>query len=213
MQPLTGQEKKSLLEDRIYHRMAEVNLCANMAQLLASYGRDRHAKLMLDGRAAYESPSLKELSDPVIDTGIVMCRVLMEFLGVRCRNGVLLQVRTQQADDVSMADFGLPFVTPDKVAQGYPGLPPIDVSEAMVATLSAANKGIGHLTRVPARKLDLLYLEVACRSVLSLMNRHLYQALGYPERSFTSHVGCWVKEGRRHVNGGHAPNSGPQTDG
>lgn len=208
MQPLTEQEKKSLLEDRIYHRMAEVNLCATMAKLLLISGRDRQVMLMLDGQAAYQSPSLKELSDPVIDTGIIMCRVLMEFLGVRCRNSALLQVKTQQADDVSMRDFGLPFITPDEVAQGHPELAPVDVTQAMIETLGAANKGIGHLTRIPARKLDLWCLDVACLSVLNLMGRHLYQALGYSRPVFSSHIGCWVKT----VDRERALNAGSQSD-
>jgi hypothetical protein len=185
MQDLNDQQKEILLKDRIPPRMAEVYLCGFMARLLIRSGGEPPATLTIADRVSCEFASLKELTDPILDTGIMMCRVLMDFLGISSRrqpepDGSLEQLaKPKYPDDMTLLNFGMPFISLNQAIQGYPPYTSDRIEKALLRTLRTANRGIGHLTPILARTLDLEDLDIACQTVVGLVNRHLYEALGY----------------------------------
>jgi hypothetical protein len=182
---LDPAEMEFLLKDRIPARMAEVHLSGFMARLLIKYGGDPQVTLKIADQATYDLVSLKVLSDPILDTGIMMCRVLMEFLGIKwvrssAPKGRLVRISGSKfPDDLKLTSFGPQLISLNQVRQGYPNCTPDQIEKSLLHTLSTANRGIGHLTPIKARELSLEDLEISCQAVFTLVNRHLYEALGH----------------------------------
>ena len=81
---LTAEQKQLLLEDRIPIRMEEVAVGAFFARLVTQHPKqDRPLTLTLHLSQSFSLPAITTLAYPTIDAGLLMCRVLMEFLGVR----------------------------------------------------------------------------------------------------------------------------------
>ena len=62
----------------------------------------------------FETDRFEWLFHPAYDTGILMCRAMMEFLGIGYRVHRMFQKREppiDRVDDVCLLDFGIQFIT------------------------------------------------------------------------------------------------------
>lgn len=190
MPPPRDESLDHLLDDRIYFRMEEVAVCGFTARLLLRHGGEHRVALNIGHEARYEFCSLRQLSNPILDTGIMMCRVLTEFLGLKFSpkpvpTGKLVFLTTPKyATDINLFSLIGRFITMEDVNNSHKTFNADDAEKALFRTLRAANQGIGHLTPTLARDLDLTDLDLACQVVMTLVNDHLYAKLGRPRVNF-----------------------------
>jgi hypothetical protein len=177
-----------LLEVHIPARLRELGWCAAMANLARVDSGPLSVDLCFGTVARCRLDKLEWISFPAFDVGILMCRALLEFLGVaygpanksrhepaRLEQRKLDRIR---ADDVCLMHFGLPLITEDEAVKGDDAATNVELLDALLSTLRAGHKGIAHLTSTRGRDLRLEHLEMACRQVVLLIRRHLYERRG-----------------------------------
>jgi len=183
MANLTPEQKAQLLEDRLYWRMYEVHLCKIISGLVDHHGFAVSTNIAIANLETHQFDSFKEIAYPIIDIGIVMCRALMQFLGIYYSDaggGSLIAGQAKMHTDVTLFDFRNKYVQLDDLHRG-PHRLTRQQKNALCRTLEAGNKGIAHLTSRPARRLQLPVLAQGCETVLQLMNQHLYVPVtGHP---------------------------------
>lgn len=126
-------------------------------------------------------------TNPVIEAGLVHCRALLEFLGLRVdgKDHRLLVDRgpKPRVDDWVIEDFAnasgpLPRVTPSDAVAAYNG-DPKEAEAALAGVLHLANKGLAHITAgLAVSAMDMQQLEIASRGIPALVCIHLYRRLG-----------------------------------
>jgi hypothetical protein len=136
----------------------------------------------IDGKLAVEG-NLYAFTNPAIEAGLVHCRALLEFLGLRLSNGQLGALKKRRGSDIGIENFHnasgpLSKVTPDDALNRYDGGRE-EAEKALLAVFQITNRGLAHITE------DLIdnpehgtLLEVASRGVPSLVISHLYTPLG-----------------------------------
>lgn len=175
----------------VLHRLIPYRLHAIAAftlvlRLRSAWDSARPMQLLIDGKLVIEGNS-NAFTNPVIESGLVHCRALLEFLGLSMSMGGKLQAlqRDRKPDDVGIEHFSnaagpLPRVSPAQAIARYPG-GAADAEAALVAVFYAANKGLAHLTSsfIESEEQAKL-LEIASRGVPTLIVSHLYTPLGLP---------------------------------
>ncbi len=178
------------------HAIATFNL---VLRLRSNWDSARPMQLLIDEKLVIEGNS-NAFTNPVIETGLIHCRALLEFLGLSMSKAGKLQSlqRSRSKDDVgieqfSNADGPLPLVSPAQAISRYPG-DAAEAEQALVSVFYAANKGLAHLTSsfIESEEQANL-LEIASRGVPALVVSHLYTPLGlqapeYQLRGRSNHV-------------------------
>lgn len=125
-------------------------------------------------------------TNAAIESGIVNCRALLEFLGLRAASHTTLTQRPQRgrSDDVGIEDYGLPLVTVSEVTAKYPG-DAVEAESALASLVTAANKWLAHSTAaVEMDPPQLHLLEIASRGVPALVISYFYTRLGLPAPNY-----------------------------
>ncbi len=125
------------------------------------------------------------LLNPIIESGLLNIRCLVEFLGFKrnSKNGDLV-ARAGRSDDVVIESFdfgGVPLskVTPEDFCSLSRGYPPEAVREATCHTLEMADKAIAHLTEDRSViTTDLRRVAVTAECVEAALMKFLYDAMG-----------------------------------
>ncbi|WP_439399360.1 hypothetical protein ACRQ5Q_18445 [Bradyrhizobium sp. PMVTL-01] len=94
--------------------------------------------------------NLSTFINPAIEAGLVHCRALLEFLGLKAKSGRIVNVKDRQRGDIGIEHFSnskgpLPKVSPDAALALYPGGQE-DAEKALLAVFEITNKGIAHVT-------------------------------------------------------------------
>jgi hypothetical protein len=174
-----------LLQRAIPYRLDAVATMNLAARLLLDWGQGKTMQIFFDGDLTIEGTS-SGLFNPVIEAGLVHCRALLEFVGLKAdpANPAKLTCRTtKRADDFGIEEFHnssgpLPLVTPEAAIGRYPGGCE-DAESALALVLSGTNKLVAHITRGTALPDDRLRLvEIASRGVHAIVVSHLYTPLG-----------------------------------
>lgn len=168
----------------IPYRLQSIETFNLVLRLRDAWGGAQPMQLFINGRLMIEGNS-NAFTNPVIETGIIHCRALLEFLGLGVSVAGSLQSlkHPRRQDDVGIEHFSntdgpLAVVSPEAALPHWPG----GVEEAEQALLSvfrAANKGLAHLTLLFAESPEeAIRLEIASALVPALVVRHLYTPLG-----------------------------------
>lgn len=145
-------------------------------------------KIYFGDRLVVKSNSYGFLN-PVIECGLLHCRVLLEFLGLCEAGGQLQNVNHRHGDDIRIEQLAnaagpLPKVTPTAAIARYAG-DHRDAERAMLAIFHATNKGLAHLTSgLDVSKSDARLIEIASKHIPSLVINYLYTPLGLPPPDF-----------------------------
>ena len=140
--------------------------------------------LYVSGKQILEG-NLNAFTNPVIESGIIHCRALLEFLGVCAKNGNLATIGKRRRDDIGIEHFGsgnlkLSKIDIEAALLKYDG--GIDEAEkALLAVFDISNKGIAHFVdclEAHSESRDLI--EIASRGVPALVVSYLYTPLGLP---------------------------------
>lgn len=170
----------------IPYRMQAVHLL-NLATRHVMSWNDQPAQMEIhfNGKLAMEGKSTG-FTNPAIESGIIHCRALLEFLGLRAdkKDPTKLAVRQgRQPDDFVIEDFRGPNgplakVTIEEAVRPYSG-PKEEAELALAAVIHCANKAIAHMTTGYHFSLGDIHLyEVASRGVPTLVANNFYIARG-----------------------------------
>jgi hypothetical protein len=188
MATLTDRSKR-ILNESIPERLSELYGCARIIEAFEARGDPAlSAKIDLGGPVLTCSPAGLLIVSPCLDTALMTCRTLLTLLGVglnKSQTNISLRTRRRFPTDAWMTDFGLAPIPPDELCKGHAPLTDAEVRKLLISILKAANKGIGHLTDESTRDIiSRAGVARTCDVVVTLVNRHIYKALGEPAISF-----------------------------
>jgi hypothetical protein len=179
----------------IPYRMQAVHMLNIALRYVDSWDVPQPMEIRFNGQLAIEGRSTG-FTNPAIEAGIIHCRALLEFLGLRVNKSdpsKLSARQGKQPDDFVIEDFEGPSgplqkVTIDQAVRPYDG--PKDEAElALASIIHCANKGLAHMTGAylltPG---DLRTFEIASRGVPVLVANYFYIARGMepPKYEFSS---------------------------
>ena len=129
------------------------------------------------------------LFNPSAEIGVIHCRSLLEFLGLRVSphntRKLVTRPRGHRKDDIVIEDLsrGGKTLAPISVEQAISAFsgPPELAEEALATTCHWANKVVAHLTaNMPTDSETLRLLQIAAQGVPKLVLRHVYGPLDIP---------------------------------
>ena len=173
-----------VLHRLIPYRLQAVASFNHVLRLNSAWDGARPMQLLIDGKLVIEGNS-NAFTNPVIETGLIHCRALLEFLGLSMSKAGTLQSlqRTRSKGDVGIEQFSnaggpLPLVSPALAISHCPG-GAAEVEQALISVFHTANKGLAHLTSSFIEAVEQAkLLEIASRRVPALIVSHLYTPLG-----------------------------------
>lgn len=174
------EEIEVAVSDRIKPRLKEVLLCGKVSRKMFD------SKETFD-KAAFELGDLKvnfganhrDLTDPIIDTGIMMVRVMIQFLGFTVKlEDLSLQQYSARANDVTIKSFGLPLPSSDESSEEYifNALNKDEINAIKLVAIKT-NNGVAHLTVNETKTIGLDVLALACESILKVIEKKLLEPL------------------------------------
>jgi hypothetical protein len=185
-----------VLNQIIPYRLDAIEALKFVLRLRESWDTHRPMKIYFDDRLQITGNS-NAFMNPVIEAGVIHCRALLEFLGLRVSPNnptkLVQRSRNNHPDDWGIEDFtnaagALPLVTPQQAVSKYKG-DPIEAEKALASVLHMANKGLAHLTAgLSAAASEISLLDIASHGVPALVISHLYTPLGLaaPKTSISS---------------------------
>jgi hypothetical protein len=177
-------DRDRLLNELLPYRMQAIDTLNLAIDLSARRGAEPmtiHAgdKLAVEG-------TLYGFTNPAIEAGMMHCRALLEFLGLRDENGKLGNISRRRSTDIGIEHFNTPagaplkMVTPCDAASRYPG-PSDEAENALLAVFQVTNKGLAHVTEdLKDSQEHSKLIEIASRGIPVLMVGCFYKPLGLP---------------------------------
>jgi hypothetical protein len=174
--------KDRLLHELLPYRMRAVDTLNVALRFQMQWVEPPPLSIHIDGKLAVEG-NLYAFTNPAIEAGLVHCRALLEFLGLRLSNGQLGALKKRRGSDIGIENFRnasgpLSKVAPDDALNHYDG-GRAEAEKALLAVFQITNRGLAHITE------DLIdnpehgtLVEIASRGVPSLVISHLYTPLG-----------------------------------
>ena len=165
----------------IPHRLGAVNSLTHALRLCNSFENPKPIKIYFDRKLTIVGNS-NAYTNPVIESGLIHCRALLEFLGICYTKNGLEIIKNRKPDDVGIEHYkdsngaALQKVSPDVAISRYPG-PRDDAEKALISIFLAANKGLAHVTS-ELQPQELRLLEIASRGVDALVISYLYTPMG-----------------------------------
>lgn len=123
-------------------------------------------------------------TNPAIESALIHCRALLEFLGLSAKDSkTLLRRAGSRKDDIVIENFSgtngaLQKVDPIKALQSYKGSA-TEAEEALAYVLHTTNKALAHSTHGFSKSNEASkLLEIAFRGVPTLMVNNFYNKMG-----------------------------------
>jgi hypothetical protein len=136
----------------------------------------------IDGKLSLEG-NLNAITNPMLEVGLVHCRALLEFLGLRSENGKLSQIQTRRPTDIGIEYFEstsgpLTKVSPETAVSRYKG-DEAEAERALLRVFQLTNKHLAHCTfDLNDEADDIGLIDIASRGVTALMISYFYTPLG-----------------------------------
>jgi len=177
-------DRANLLERHIPYRLQAVGALSLAWDWWSTWEKPKEAQVFFDGSLAMIGTS-NAIINPMMESGFVHARALLEFLGLCSRKGKLANIQRRRPDDIGVEHFsanGKPLlrVTPTVAIGMYQG-PPEDAERAFLAVFHLANKGFAHFSAdLTQGRWSKANVAVACRGIPILVINSLYVPLGLP---------------------------------
>lgn len=169
----------------IPHRMGAVEILNMALHLHPTRERPtpRQMKIYFDGKLEIDGLSTG-FTNGAIESGILHCRVLLEFLGLKLKPGSinrLSQRLRKRSDDIGIEDYNLDKVTVTQATSKYNGSPQ-EAENALATVIFTAHKYLAHNTTMllPENPDQNRLIEIASRGIPALMILYFYTPLGLP---------------------------------
>lgn len=127
--------------------------------------------------------SFSSIANPMIETGFIHARSLLEFLGLQVIKGRLGNIERRKSSDIaiehySTAEVCLKMIDPQTAFAAYEGAHK-DAEEAFVALFELSNRWLAHITNGELSKpWTEEHIDIALRGIPVLINNNLYAPLG-----------------------------------
>jgi hypothetical protein len=172
------------LQRLIPYRLDALAILVLMLEFRLKWEEPKPMQIIVDGKIQFEGLT-SLFTNPIIESGILHVRALLEFLGLKSASGSLVVVGSNQrrSDDAAIELLtdgvrNLPQVSPAQARAAYPA-DPAHAEACLVAAINAANKGMAHLSTQYARgPLEAEQLLLAAQLTQQLVEQHVYQPLG-----------------------------------
>lgn len=171
-----------ILKHRIPARMRELNAFIKLADKLDNAGK---IGLTIDA-ITYEISNPRFLLHPLADSGTLIARALLHFLGIGYEHKSAALVATQWwGDDLKMSDINLKAVPPIDATLGW-AITQGQAADLLKLCFVTGNKVSAHLTQQSAATTNasIASLRDAFELVTNLVNREVYKALGCDDVTF-----------------------------
>lgn len=178
----SDQQLKEYLFGSIPYRLQSLRLCYKICGVENQAKRECGVELAI-GEAVDLDENRPLWINSVIESGLIYCRVLLEFLGItrdwktdtlKQRDGAKYNPLN---DDICITVFGLEKITVEQAVSGFSYARPDEISRALCNVIEIANKTVAHLTVGPTSAGTLTSLRLACRVVIDLVSRQVYVPL------------------------------------
>jgi len=165
----------------IPHRLGAIDRLTHALRLRNSFGEPKPIEIYFDRKLTIVGNS-NAYTNPVIESGLIHCRALLEFLGICYTKNGLEIIKNRKPDDVGIEHFKdssglvLQKVSPEVAISRYPDSKE-DAEKALIAIFLATNKGLAHVTS-ELQPQELRLLEIASRGVDALIISYFYTPMG-----------------------------------
>jgi hypothetical protein len=180
-------DQNYVLQQLIPHRLHSVHLLNLVIRLRAQWDAPQPMKIYVAEKLLFTG-NFSAFTNPAIEVGLIHCRALLEFLGLKADPRVhkkIVERNGKRADDWVIEDLIRPDGSPlTKVGRSdavkrYP-----DVAEgeaALGSVIHIANRGLAHFTSALSMDATEARLtEIASRGVHALVESYVYTPLGLP---------------------------------
>jgi hypothetical protein len=172
------------LQRLLPHRLDALAILDLLVALRLKWREPKAMQVLVEGKTQF-SGTTNLLTNPVLESGILHERALLEFVGLRVRSGSLENIppKDRRKDDAGIekipyAGSYLKVVTPAEAAASHPADPSFGVT-CLVAAWEAAGKGVAHATTIyPANPTQVEQVGIAAQMIQAVVEKHVYRALG-----------------------------------
>ena len=135
--------------------------------------------ITIGGRSVIVRPSFAFLQNPLAEAGLIYCRKLLDFLGLKVKHSGadLYERKSPYTDDtIGIEDLKLQRVGLC-VLDSTPFGDAEKIRSACVHTIRAANKGVAHFTEDRGERAEAQQLLLCAEVVRWLIEKHVYEKL------------------------------------
>lgn len=166
------------------HRLDALSIAVLLLKFRLKWEEPKPMQIFVDGRLQFEGRTTM-FTNPAVEVGVLHARALLEFIGLKAKEGALVQLdpKTRQADDAAIEKLvstggPLRLVSPDDASAIHP-LDPDSAKRSLTQLIIAAHKGLAHASATyfsdPAEARDIL---LALELTQALVEKHVYAPLG-----------------------------------
>jgi hypothetical protein len=174
--------RDAMLDEHLPYRMQQVDGLCWATRLILNGPSNGEIGVVFDGRWVVRSHPYRILTNPLVEAGLLHCRVLMNFLGLRLDKKTLRLApfeKPSEKDDFSIVKLDLPAVTLAQIGQA-PQEDPAHVLAACERTILSVNKGVAHFTDAATARSFANDANTCGETVLWLTEEFVYRKLGKP---------------------------------
>jgi hypothetical protein len=168
-----------MLDEHIPYRLSHLDGLIWASQVRLARREPSRVALQFDGQTALSMKSIRQVTNPLMEIGILYCRNLLEFLGIKLdqTNQLVRAPRSgkSRADDFTIEALGLNPVPVTKLLSVFSD--PSVGEKAVIATLVSANKGIAHFTSGTAARAYVPDSLLCASALIQLIEELVYQQL------------------------------------
>ena len=174
----------NIIENRIIPRMREIDLCGRVSEHMFNTNCHdgiksfKSVSLKLNEQEFYTNMHSRQITDPVLDSGIAMVRVMLQFLGVSVHFDGHYKEYKHKNGNIILQSFGREKLVLANNADNYvfKTLSESEI-EAIRITGVNGNKGVAHLTIHETKSIPLNTLALACSAMIKLLNFRLIKPI------------------------------------
>lgn len=184
--------QQQFIDKILPYRMQSASILNLALRYVIDWDTPKSLEIKFDGKTCIEGLSTA-FTNAAIESGIMHCRALLEFLGLKADKSDHTKLASRAAkrkDDLVIEDFTGPNgqqlarITIDEALVPYKGARD-EAENALARAIHIANKGIAHPTLGPVDDAeDLRLLELASRGVPTLVINYFYTRMGLQAPDF-----------------------------
>ncbi|EJS4061504.1 hypothetical protein BBM86_22700 [Vibrio parahaemolyticus] len=177
----TLEKQSEVINQRVIPRMREIDLCGKVSKhMLDSDCFDgvksfSTASLNLGGVEFYSGVHSRQLTDPILDTGITMIRAMLQFFHVGVHvSGNFQRYKGHHDGNIVIDSFQIqkPDRNPDSSNYLWQCLDSSEIEALRIVAING-NKGVAHLTEHRTVSISLAQLSEASFAINKLLNHWL----------------------------------------
>jgi hypothetical protein len=169
-QNLLEKTREEVIPDRLWY--VNTITLAYLLKFLYEENEDPEVSYFINRKKRLSSP-LSYLTEPIMVTGIINARSLLQFLGINYnRQKDNLYIKPTKVNDIDITDFGLSYVTIDELSE--------EEIKVYKAVMYYANVSIAHITQRSYIKILPKYVYKVGMFLPELFIRCFYSKLPFP---------------------------------